>query len=74
MSPNNGILLSGVLILKLVNNLFASCYFINRDFLLPHTEYFDDSINLPFLVFSIFASIFFVFLLHFKQYVSMFVL
>ena len=71
---NNRILFSGVLITKLLNNPFASYSFINFDFLLPHTGRFDDSVNLPFLVFSIFASIFFVFLLHFKQYVSIFVL
>ena len=31
MSPNNGILLNGVLRLKLLNNPFASCSFINLD-------------------------------------------
>ena len=67
MSPNIGILFSGVLIPKLLNNPFAFCSFINLDFLLPHTTHFGDSINLPFLVFSSFESIFFVFLWHFKQ-------
>ena len=70
MSINNGILLNGVIISKLLNNHFASCSFINFDFL----AHFEDKANLPFLAFSIFESIFFVFLLHFKQYVSMFVL
>ena len=71
---NNGILFSGVLIPKLLNNPSASYFFINLDFLLPNTAHFDDKGSLLFVVFIIFASIFFVFLLHFKQYVSMFVL
>ena len=73
MSLNNGILLNGILIPKLLNNPFASCSFINLDFLLPHTAHFDDRFNLPFLVSIVFASIFFVFLLHFIQYVRKFV-
>ena len=48
MSPNNGILLNGVLRPKLLNIPFASCSFINLDFILPHTAHFDNSINLPF--------------------------
>ena len=32
MSPNNGILLNGVLRPKLLNNPFALCSFINLDF------------------------------------------
>ena len=74
MSPSNGILLNAVLIPKLLNNPFVSCSLINLDFLLPHIGHFGYSINLPVLVFTIFESIFFVFLLHFKQYVNMFVL
>ena len=70
---NSGILVKGVLIPKLLNNP-ASYSFINLDFLLPHIAHFDDKANLPFLVFIILTSIFFVFLLHFKQYVSIFVL
>ena len=68
-SPNNGILLKGVLIPKLLNNPSASCSFINIDFLLPYTAQFYDKANQPFLVFTIFASLFFVFFLHFKQFV-----
>ena len=47
MPPNNGILLNGVLRTRLINNLFASCSFLNLDFLLPHTAHFDDDIELP---------------------------
>ena len=72
MPLNNGILLNGVLRPKLLNNPFVSCSFINFDFLLTHIAHFGDNTNLPFLVFHIFESIFFVFFLHFKQYVSMF--
>ena len=64
---NNGILLNGALIPKLLNNPFAFSSFINFDFLRPHTAHFHDNRNLPFLVFIIFASIFFVFFLHCKQ-------
>ena len=64
---NNGIFFKGVLIPELLNNPSASCSFITLVFLLPHAAYFDDNINLPFLVFIIFASKFFVFFLHFKQ-------
>ena len=71
---NNGILLNGVLIPKLDNSPSASGYFINLDFLLPHTAHFDNNINLPFLVFIIFASLFFAFFLHFKQQVSISIL
>ena len=56
MSPNNGILFSSVLIPKLLNNPFASCYFINLGFLLPHTTHFDNNIGLPFLFFNTFES------------------
>ena len=50
MSPNNGILLNGVLRSKLLNYPFAACFLINFliDFLMPHTADFDDSIALPF--------------------------
>ena len=69
MSPNNGILLIGVLRPKLLNNLFGPCSFINLDFLLPHIAHFRSNINLPFSVFNSFVSTFFVFLFEFKQYV-----
>ena len=54
MSPNNEILLNGVLRPKILNSPFASCSFINLDFLLPHTTHFDNNIVLPFLVFKTF--------------------
>ena len=60
MSPNNRILLNGILRPKLLSIPFASCFFINLDFLLLHTAHFDDSIVLSFLVFKTFESTFFV--------------
>ena len=72
MSPNNGILLVGVLRPKLLNNPFASCFIINLDFLLSHTAHFDNNIVLPFLVFNTFEFTFSVSFFHFKQYVHMF--
>ena len=60
MSPNNGILLNGILRSKLLSIPFASCSFINLDFLLLHTAHFDDSIVLSFLVFNTVESTFFV--------------
>ena len=66
MSPNNGILLNCVLRPKLLNIPFASCCFINLDFLLPHTARFDDNTVLPFLVFNTFEpTIFFFFFFFF---------
>ena len=62
MSPNNVILLNGVLIPKLLNNPFASCSSINHDFLILHTAHFENNIDLPFLVFNFFESTCFVFL------------
>ena len=53
MSPNNETLLNAVLRPKLLNNTFASCLFMNLDFLLPHTAHFDDNIGLPFLVLTL---------------------
>ena len=53
MSPNNGILLNGVLRPRL-NNPIASCSFINLYFLLPHTAHSDNNIGLPFFVFITF--------------------
>ena len=71
MSPNNEILLNGVLRPKLRNNPFASCSFINLT-LLQHTARFDDNIDLPFLVLNTFEFTFSVFFFHFKQYLNMF--
>ena len=56
MLPSNGILFNGVLIPKLLNNSFASCFFVNLDFLLPHTTHLDNNIGLPFYVFKTFES------------------
>ena len=50
MSPNNGILVNSVLRPKLLNIPFASCSFINPDFLLPHIAYFYNNIVSPLLV------------------------
>ena len=74
MSPNNGILLSDILRPKLLNNPFASCSFINLDFLLPHTADFGGNIVLPFSVFKTFEFTFSVFLLHLKEYVKCFIM
>ena len=52
VSPNNGILLKGVLIPRLLNNPFASCSLINFDFLALHIAHFDDNIVLPFIAFE----------------------
>ena len=72
MSSNNEILLNEVLRLKLLNNPFASCSFINFDFLLPDKVHFENKIVPPFLVLNISESTFSVSLLHFNQYVNMF--
>ena len=40
---------------KLLNNPLASCYLRNFDFLLLHTEHFDRSIILPYLVLNTFG-------------------
>ena len=42
-SLNIGILLKSVVITRLFNNSFASCFLINFDFLSPHTAHFDNS-------------------------------
>ena len=60
-SPNKGILLKVVLIPRLLNNPFASCFLINFDFLLPHLAHFDNIIALPLLVAEIFGSVLSVF-------------
>ena len=61
MSPNNGILLNGVLRPRQLNIPFAFCSFINFDFLLPHIAHFDSNIILPLLVFETSGFIFSVF-------------
>ena len=65
--PNKGILLKGVFIPKLLNNLLTSCSLINFNFLLSHTLHFDKSIILPFLVYATFEfllSVFFFYALN----------
>ena len=57
ISPNNGTLLNGLLIPKLLNNCIASCSFTNT----PHAAHFDDKNGLPLLVLHIFQSRFSVF-------------
>ena len=52
---------------NLLNNPSASRSLINFDFLLSHTEHFDKSIILLFLVFTTFGFLLSVFFLHFKQ-------
>ena len=46
------ILFNGVLRLKLLNILFASCSFKNLNFLLLHIAHFDNKIVLPLLIFK----------------------
>ena len=48
ISPNNGILLNGVLRPKLLNIPVASCFLINLDFLVLYKAHFDNIIVLPF--------------------------
>ena len=64
--PDSEILLIGVLNPKLLNNLLASCFFINLDLLL-HTALFDKSITLPLPVIVTLGCLLSVFFLHFKQ-------
>ena len=52
MSHDKGTLLNRVIRLKLLNNHFAFCSFINLDFLLTDTANFDDNIALLFSVFE----------------------
>ena len=39
---------------NLLDSSFASCSFINPDFLVPQSAYFDCTIDIPFLVWKIF--------------------
>ena len=61
-SPNIGTLLKGVLIPKLLNNTFASCFLRNFNFLPPLMAHFDNIIVLSLLVaetFGLILSVFF---------------
>ena len=51
---NNGILLNGVLIPRVLSKCLASCSCTNLDFLNPHSVHFDCIITLLFFVFKIF--------------------
>ena len=53
--------LKGVLIPRLLNTPFASCFLINFDFLPPHIAHFDNIIVLPLLVAEILGSLLSVF-------------
>ena len=68
MSLNSQILHKSVFNSKLLNDLLASCFFINLDFLLSATALFNKSISLTLLVFATLGFLLFVFFLHFKQY------
>ena len=74
MPLNNGILFNGVLRPRLDNNPSASCFFINFEFLLPHTAHFDDNIVLPFFVFNTFQFTFSVFFCTLKNISTCFVM
>ena len=52
MSPNNETLLNGVLRLKLLDNPFGFCSFINLVFLVLYTAHFNDKNVLLSLVFK----------------------
>ena len=67
ISPNNEILLNGVLRPKLLNIPIAYCFLINLDFLLPHIAHFDNIIMLSLLVFKTFGFVFSASFLHLKQ-------
>ena len=67
ISPNNAILLKGILTPKLLNNPFAFCFLINLDLLLPQIAHLHNIIVLPVLVFETLGFMLPVFLLHFKQ-------
>ena len=43
---------------KLLNNPFASCSFVNLDFLIRHIAHLDNKIDLPLLAFKTFGFIF----------------
>ena len=61
-------LLNGVLTPKLLNNLFASWFLINFDFLLLHVAQLGNIVVLALLVFKTLGFLFSVFFPHFKQY------
>ena len=64
---NNGTLLKGVLISKLLNIPVACCSLINLDFLLLHVAQFDCIINLFCLFLTTLGLLLLVYFLHAKQ-------
>ena len=52
---------------KLINNPLAACSLRNFNFLLLHTEHFDKSIIIPFLVPTTFGFLLSVFFLNLRQ-------
>ena len=56
-----------LLITRLFNNRFVSCFLINFYLLSPNTAHFDNIIILPFIAPETFKIIFFVFFPHFRQ-------
>ena len=72
MSPNNGILLNGVLRPKLLNIPLASCFLINLDFLIPQIAPFDNNISLLLLVFKTLEFIFSVFFCTLSNKITLF--
>ena len=70
---NNGTLLKGVLIPKLLNIPIACCSLINLDFLLSHVAQFDCIINLFCLFLTILGLLSLVYFLHDKFLFSSFI-
>ena len=64
-SPNIGSLCKGVLIPRLLNNPFASCFLINFEFLAPYIAHLDNIIGLSLLVFETTGLMFSVFFFYF---------
>ena len=66
-SLNIGILLKSVLIPRLLNNSFASCFLINLALLVLHTAHFDNIIVPSFIAFETNGLMLFVLSPHFRQ-------
>ena len=67
ISLNTGILLKSFLILRSLDNPFASSFLINLDFLVLHTTHFDNIIVAPFIAFKTDGLMLFVFSPHYRQ-------
>ena len=67
ISLNTGILLKSFLILRLLNNPFASSFLMNLDFLVSHATHFDDIVILPFIACKTNGLMLFVFSPHFRH-------